>query len=300
MTVTLRHLRAFVEIANHGSFRRAAEVLCISQPALTITINQFEDLSSVKLFKRTTRRVKLTDAGAAFLPVAKNLIDDFDQAIDNLENSARRLDQQVVISVLPSLTTKLLPDLLAQFKDTNPDINIILKDENSFGVQRQVLNNEVDFGISNIWEPEPRLDYTALSHDPMVLVCPDDHPLGDTSAPIAWQELNGFPFVGMNPNTGIHKLINSVEACPDSVHTPEYEVLTMACLSGIINQNLAISVLPLLAVPKHMHATMVLRKLVSPSVERELCVITRHQSKLSEPAAMVRDMLLNEVPDRVH
>jgi len=300
MTVALRHLRAFVEIANHGSFRRAAEILCISQPALTITINQFEDLSSVKLFKRTTRRVKLTTAGETFLPVAENLIEDFDQAIDNLESSARRLEQQVVISVLPSLTTNLLPDLLSRFRHTNPDIKIVLKDENSFGVQRQVLNNEVDFGISNIWEPESNLEYTALSHDPIVLVCPDDHPLSETREPIAWQELSGFPFVGMSSNTGIHKLIKSIDGCPDSVHTPEYEVLTMALLSGIVKEKLAISALPLLAVPSHMQNTMVLRKLISPSIERELCLITRRQATMSESAAMVRDMLLKEMPDRVH
>ena len=60
MSLTLRHVRAFVEVAHHGSFRRAAEKLFLSQPALTITINQLEDMVGVSLFNRTTRRVILT------------------------------------------------------------------------------------------------------------------------------------------------------------------------------------------------------------------------------------------------
>lgn len=299
-TVTLRHLRAFVEIAQQGSFRRAAEILCVSQPALTITINQFESLLGVMLFKRTTRQVKPTNAGEGFLPIALGLVDNFDRAIIDLKQSARRRDQQVTISVLPSLVNNLIPEVLVRFQTSNPDIHVVLKDENARGVQRQVLDNEADFGISNIWEREPELEYTPLSCDPMVLVCPQDHPLGTSTKPISWQKLSGYPFVGMSSNTGIHKLIKSVGGCPESIRTPEYEVLTMASLSGIVKQNLAITALPLLAVPGHMQSTLVLRKLVSPAVERELCLITRHNNILSESASMVRDILLAQVPKYIH
>ncbi len=296
MGLTLRHVRAFVEVAHRGSFRRAAEKLFVSQPALTITINQLEELVGINLLNRTTRRVDLTDDGKDFLPIAERLVADFDRAISDLKTTARRRGGQVSIAVLPSLTINLLPGLLADFKSKNADIRIVLRDDNARGVQRQVLNNESDFGISNRWEEDSNLNFIPLTLDPVGLVCPPDHPLAKSRKPIAWKKLEGLPFVGMSQDTGVYKLINAVENCPESVRIPEYEVLTMAALGGILEANLAITALPLLAVPGHMHPALVFRTLINPGVERELCLITRRGQPLSPAAQKVWDMLLAETP----
>jgi DNA-binding transcriptional LysR family regulator len=297
--LTLRHIRAFVEVAHQGSFRRAAEKLFVSQPALTITINQLEELVGVSLLNRTTRQVNLTVDGEDFLPIAERLKADFERAISDLKKSAERRGGVVSIAVLPSLTSNLLPELLARFKTGNPGIRVILRDDNARGVQRQVLNNESDFGISNLWEEDSELEFTPLTVDPVGLVCPPDHLLGKTARPLSWRKLEGLPFVGMSQDTGVHKLINSIDECPEAVRSPEYEVLTMAALGGILEARLAITVLPLLAVPRHMHPSLVFRKLTNPKVEREICVITRRDYSLSASAQKVRDMLLTETPRSV-
>jgi len=299
LSLSLRHLRAFVEVAHQGSFRRAAEKLHLSQPALTITINQFEELVGVKLLNRTTRRVNLTIDGEDFLPIAERLVADFERAISDLKTSAERRQGKVAIAVLPSLTINLLPGLLARFKDTNPGIRVILRDDNARGVQRQVLNNESDFGISNRWEEDSELEFSPLTLDPVGLVCPPDHPLGESGKPLAWRKLESFPFVGMSQDTGVYKLINAIKGCPESIRSPEYEVLTMAALGGILEARLAITVLPLLAVPSHMHPALVFRKLTNPKVERELCLITRRDYPLSVHAQKIHDMLLTETPRSV-
>jgi len=296
LNLSLRHIRAFVEVARQGNFRRAAEKLFVSQPALTITINQLEQLVGVNLFNRTTRRVNLTIDGEDFLPIAERLVADFERAISDLKTSAERRGGKVAIAVLPSLTINLLPGLLARFKDANPGIRIVLRDDNARGVQRQVLNNESDFGISNRWEEDSELDYTPLTLDPVGLVCPPDHPLGKSTKPLAWRKLENFPFVGMSQDTGVYKLINAIQGCPESVLSPEYEVLTMAALGGILEAKLAITVLPLLAVPSYMHPALVFRKLTNPRIERELCLITRRDYPLSASAQKIRDMLLTETP----
>ena len=299
MSLNLRHLRAFVEVARQGSFRRAAEKLHLSQPALTITINQLEELVEVSLFNRTTRRVDLTIDGEDFQPIAERLVADFERAITDLKTSAERREGKVAIAVLPSLTINLLPGLFARFKDANPEIRVILRDDNARGVQRQVLNNESDFGISNRWEEDSELEFTSLTLDPVGLVCPPDHPLGKSTKPLAWRKLENLPFVGMSQDTGVYKLINAIEGCPESIRSPEYEVLTMAALGGILEARLAITVLPLLAVPSHMHPALKFRKLTHPRIERELCIITRRNYPLSVHAQMIRDMLLTETPRSV-
>ncbi len=299
MSLNLRHVRAFVQVARQGSFRRAAEKLFVSQPALTITINQLEELVGVNLFNRTTRRVNLTTDGEDFLPIAERLVADFDRAISDLRTSAERRGGNVAIAVLPSLTINLLPRILARFKSGNPGIRVTLRDDNARGVQRQVLNNESDFGISNRWEEDSELEFTPLTVDPVGLVCPPDHPLGNSKRPISWRKLEGFPFVGMSQDTGVYKLIDAIEGCPESIRSPEYEVLTMAALGGILEARLAITVLPLLAVPGHMHPGLVFRRLTGPRVERELCLVTRRDYSLSACAQKIRVLLLVEAPRSV-
>lgn len=296
MGLTLRHVRAFVEVAHQGSFRRAAEKLFVSQPALTITINQLEELVGVGLLHRTTRRVNLSIDGEDFLPIAERLVADFDRAISDLKASAKRRGGQVTVAVLPSLTINLLPEIFARFKSSNPGVRVILRDDNARGVQRQVLNNESEFGISNRWEEDSELEFTPLTLDPVGLVCPPDHPLGKSKGSIAWRKLEGFPFAGMSQDTGVHKLINAIEGCPESLRLPEYEVLTMAALGGLLEAKLAITALPLLAVPSHMHPALVFRTLIEPRVERQLCIITRRDFPLSAAAQKLRDTLLAETP----
>ncbi|MCG8356733.1 MAG: LysR family transcriptional regulator, partial [Kiloniellales bacterium] len=98
MNVTLRHLRAFVEVAHQGAFTRAAQALALSQPALTVVINQFETELGFKLFDRTTRRVRLTQEGERFLPTAEHLLDDFDQALEDLRAVSERRRGKVAIA----------------------------------------------------------------------------------------------------------------------------------------------------------------------------------------------------------
>ncbi len=299
MSLTLRHIRAFVEVAHQCSFRRAAEKLSISQPALTITINQLEELVGASLLHRTTRQVNLTVDGEDFLPIASRLVADFDRAISDLQTSSRRRCGQVSIAVLPSLAINLLPGLLTTFKEANPALQIKLRDDNARGVQRQVLENEADFGISNCWEEDTELTFTPLTYDPVGLVCPSDHPLAQGSGPLAWSKLDGFPFVGMSQDTGVYKLLNAVNQRPESMRVPEYEVLTMAALGGILEAKLAITVLPSLAVPRHMHPALSFRTLKEPKIERSLCLVTRCDRPLSAAAQKVYDMLLAETPGRV-
>lgn len=295
-SLALRHVRAFVEVARQASFTRAAERLLLSQPALTITINQLEDLVGIKLFSRTTRRVELTADGEDFLPIAKRLLGDFDRAISDLAVAGERRAGQVSIAVLPSHTLNLFPEIFARFKSANPGIRVLLRDSTSRGVQRQVQNNESDFGISNIWEMNPELEFTPLTHDSVGMVCHVDNPLSRAKGPIAWAELEGHPFAGMSRDTGVHMLINSVEARPESVKSPEYEVLNMAELGCILAANLAVSALPSLAVPSFTQPALVFRELIDPRVERELCIITRRNYPLSPAAQRVRDMLVAETP----
>jgi DNA-binding transcriptional LysR family regulator len=283
-------------VAREGNFTRAADSLLLSQSALTITIHQLEEDIGASLFNRTTRQVSLTVGGENFLPVARQLLEDFDRAMSDARVAASRRTGQVEIAVLPSVAIRLMPGILERLRESNPGIRVRLRDDNARGVHRQVRHNEADFGISNLWQPHPELQFTPLTRDRFGLVCRADHPLAREQGPVSWRELQGSPLFIMAADTGVYTAIQAAEALPDWVRSPAGEVLAMVTLVEMIRAGLGITVLPELAEPSHSDPALVFRKLVNPTVEREICIISRKNHTLSPAAKTAWDMIFAYVP----
>src|SRR5262249_59630850 len=103
MSISHKHLVAFVSLTRHGSFTRASAALGISQPSLTAMIKQLEAASGVQLFERTTRRVLLSQAGAAFRPRAEASFATIGQAFALLRDVAPRRSGFVPSASIPAL-----------------------------------------------------------------------------------------------------------------------------------------------------------------------------------------------------
>ena len=272
--LSFRHLRAFVSLAHMGSFTRAANKMSMSQPAFTLNIRQFEDIVGVKLLTRTTRSVGLTEFGQELLPMAEKLLGDFDSAVLGIRAKANQQANQVNIAVLPSVAIRLLPPLMREFGKTSPEIKVRMNDDNGRGVQSQVLNCEAEFGISNLWQEHPKLEFTPLIRDRVGLICQAEHPLAKSQKNLDWSDLVDYDFVGMAEDTGIHRVIHANDSLPDTVTTPAYSVLTIAALVGLLENGNAISALPALAAPDYLNPTLVYRDLSGPEVYRQLGLIT--------------------------
>ncbi len=296
--LNLRHLRAFVAVAEHGSFTQAARQLSISQPALTITINQLEDLSGTKLFVRTTRKVCLSAGGEDFLPLAQKLLQDVESAFQMLNRSASQRNGIINMAILPSIAIKLMPKVIQDFKQEQQDIKVNLRDDNARGVYHQVRSNKADFGICNHWEDAADLHFTPLFFDRVGVVCLPNHDLSQKQGPIEWQEIEGLNFANMSQDTGVNALINQAHGLPESVYTPEYEVLTMAALAGIIEADLAITALPAIAVPRLTDCALVYRELIEPVVDRQVFIITRKDQALGPSAKLLFDLLITHFAGR--
>ncbi len=291
--VALRHIRAFVEVAEQGSFTVAADILAISQPALTSTINQLEDLLGVALFIRTTRSVQLTDIGKEFLPKAQSLLFNFDHELNAVHEAGKRSGGQVKIAVLPSLAISIIPRAVASFTDEQPMVTIQTRDDNAKGVHHQVLMNKSDFGITNKWEEDSQLKFTPIFEDRVGLVCHHSHDIAKSKSGTQWGKLVDYHFVGMSGDTGVNAMLKAIPDLPSCVVTPEYEVLTMVALASLIHTNLAVSALPVLAVPRLIEPPLKFIKLSKPTVWRQIYIVTRKSGQLSESAELLRAFLQN-------
>ncbi len=293
--LSFRHLKAFVCVARHGSFSRAAEELAISQPALTLTIRQFEDMVGVELLTRTTRSVIPTACGHEFLATVEKFLDDFDHAVVQIRARAQQQDNQVNIALLPSIAIRLLPAAIQDFGKLNPDIRLRLHDDNGRGVQAQVLSGQSDFGISNQWQMHADLEFIPLLCDRVGLICHAQHPLAQESAPIPWKRLDDYEYIGMADDTAICRLTDSRQELPDSVCNPRQRVLTIAALVGMVERGDSISALPALASPEYLNPSLVYRDLIEPVIYRDICLIHLRDRPLSAAADAFVDFLRREI-----
>ncbi len=294
--LSFRHLKAFTCVAHHGSFSRAAEELAMSQPALTLTIKQFEDIIGVELFTRTTRSVILTSCGREFLIFVEKNLDDFEQAIRQIRARSQQQENQINIALLPSIAIRFLPAVIQSFTNLNPKIRFQLNDDNGRGVQSQVLSGKADFGLCNQWQPHPDLDFTPILRDQVGLICHCDHPLAQESAPLFWSVLEKFEFIGMADDTAINCLTESRSDLPETISRPAHRVLTIAALVGMIETGDSVSVLPALASPEYLNPSLVYRCLVEPVIYREICLITLRGRPLSNTAMIFLDFFQQGMP----
>ncbi|MCP5082053.1 MAG: LysR family transcriptional regulator [Alphaproteobacteria bacterium] len=272
--LTIKQIRAFVSVANLGSFSQAAQKLAISQPALSLTVQQFEEIVGVALLKRTTRSVKLTEHGRELLPKAQKLLNDIEAAIGETRASAERRENEIKIAVLPSVAIRILPEAMRAYRENAAQANIRLQDDNGRGIQLQVKSGAADFGICNIWMNDPDLDFVPFMRDRVGLVCHAGHPLAMRKHALTWSHLEHTPFVAMAADTGICRLMEGVERLPRCVQEPAHTVLTIAALAGILENREAVSALPALAAPDYLNPSLVYRELSEPVIHRELCLIT--------------------------
>jgi LysR family carnitine catabolism transcriptional activator len=273
-------------VARHASFNRAADELSRTQPAITLAIKQLEACIGLKLFERTTRRVAPTTAGEKFIPVAERLLREFDMAIYDVTATADCRSGHVSLAVLPSVATRLLPDVICEFSAKYPDISIHLSDNNARGVQKSVEQNEVDFGIGSLWHPNSKLEFIPLMEDTFECVCHRDHPLASNRSTVSWQQLEGFSFLG----TGLTHALKMQKY----IGNPKFEFSTTTTLFAMLKANLGVTVLPSLAIPQDEDLVSI--PMVDPVETREICVILRQDWTLSPAANAMMDVLSGKVP----
>ena len=205
-SLNIRHMRVFVAVAEQGSFSAAAAALGLGSPAITATIRQFEDVTGAALFDRTTRHVSLTVTGERFLPIARRLLGDFEEALGDLDALSRGIGGKIRIAAAPSVLTRILPGVIRHFVAEHPDARLRLDEMNAGEVHEAVANGAVDFGIAGEWQDLPDIAFSPLFSDRFGVLCRADHEFAGQSE-IAWSDLIDQPFVGLGPESGTRAMM---------------------------------------------------------------------------------------------
>ena len=173
----LRHLRYFVAVAEMENVSRAAVKLHVSQPGISRQMRDLEDELGIRLFARSAKSLKLTEAGAAFLGEARTILQRADEAVKLARAVARGERGEIHVGYAPSLTTEVLPCALHSFHNAAPGVHVKLHDFSSDEMLRGV--GEGRLHLSLMARPSERalggLKFELLREYPICVAMPPKH-----------------------------------------------------------------------------------------------------------------------------
>lgn len=283
MNVTVKHLKAFVELAGCQSYATASKRLSLSQPAISICIKNLEEQVGGALFNRSTRVVELTPEGSAFYPKAKKLLLDWHDTFDEVHQLFALKQGRLTISAMPSFAASVLPNLLNTFRQAYPRIRIDIIDVVMENVVSSVSNGEADLGI--VFEPDniAELDFHPLLQNRFVVIAPRDHAI--TSEP--WQglgDIDQYPIVMMNRGSSIRQWLELAFSQCDKAPNISAEAWQLDTLGEMVKAGLGIAVVPELCRPQMQSKGLVCMELENDYLKRNVGVIYQQKSSLSAAA----------------
>src|SRR3954463_14560741 len=147
MDFTSRQLRAFLLVAHHHNFTRAAEALFITPSGLSVLIREFEHQLGFRLFDRTTRHVALTGHGSRLVAVARRALQEIDEATSRIGRTAREAGDTLSVGAGLLMAANVLPQAIKEFSSHNPDMRIRLFDAGPAAMMDRVKAGALDIGL---------------------------------------------------------------------------------------------------------------------------------------------------------
>ncbi|WP_395109963.1 LysR family transcriptional regulator [Actinomadura sp. SCN-SB] len=173
----LRHLRYFVAVAEELHFGRAAERLHVVQPALSKQISALEKELGVLLLERTKRRVRLTDAGIAFLADSLDVLARAERAAGRMRAMGRGEGGELVIGFIPPALNSVLPPALRAYREKCPDVRLVVRELTNRAAIDGVLTGKLHIAFARIPFESGDLRHETVYEEPVVAAIPAEHPL---------------------------------------------------------------------------------------------------------------------------
>ncbi len=202
MGVETRDLHCFVVVAEEQSFSKAAIRLNVAQPALSLRIKDLEQKIGAKLFERTTRSVKLTNAGQVFYTEVKSIMLHLTQAIAAAQSASRGESGILRIGYTKRVSFFLVPALLRRLSIELPTLRLEIHNPLTTGeLYALVRNGSLDLALTYLLdERDPQVQQEQLTESELVLVLPSAHPLsGEDSVDLknfAGEQFVAYPAMG--------------------------------------------------------------------------------------------------------
>lgn len=243
-------MRYVVAVAELGSFTRAAERCFVVQSALSHQVARLEQELGVRLFHRTSRQVRLSAAGEAFLPLARQCLDAAERASAEVAATTGRVRGLLSVGVIPTVAAIDVPVELRTFRTQHPDVRVRLAGVNSDDAVRLVAAGELDLAFLGLPDGSGRPPGVAsheLARDRHRAVLAPDHRLAGRRR-LRLEQLADEVFVDFPAGTPGRRQTDLAFAGARLQREVAYEVTDLLLMSRIVRSGLALALLPSMVV----------------------------------------------------
>lgn len=289
MEFSSRQLRAFLLVAQHRNFARAAEAMFITPSGLSVLIREFENELGSRLFDRTTRQVALTSSGNEMVRVARESLEKLDAAAARIGQSVGQANQPFSLGAPPLVAANIVAPAIREFRVHQPGLRIHLFDERVPVLLPMVQEGKLDMGLG-IFGPAAGIRRAPFLRFPLVVIRPDkvqDLRRGS----ITWSALKGEKLISLQPSSPIRQIVDKQLALAGAEHSHRVCVNMVDTQIAMVEAGEGIAVVPSYTLHACRNRRVVMSRLINPVAEVEFSLISSRGKKLPPHAGSFVEFL---------
>ena len=288
---TLEQLVILRAVAKGGSFKNAAQSLFLTQPAVSLQIQNLEKQLKTNLFDRTKKQIELTEAGTLLLRYSNRILALCEESSRVLDDLSELQSGKLVIGASQTTGTYLMPKIIGLFQQKYPNINVQLNVDSTRKVAWHLMNRQVDIGIVGGKIPKELrkiLEITPYVEDELALIVPPSHPYVKLEC-IKKEDLYDLKFISLNSYSTIRTVVddtlskNGIDVTRLKV---EMELNSIEAIKNAVQSSLGAAFVSVSAITKELVLNLLYCvRIEDVNINRKLCIIlnpNRYKSKASE------------------
>ena len=295
---TLDQLRILKAIVDEGSFKKAADSLFVTQPAVSLQVQNLEKQLDIAIFDRGGRKAQLTEAGKLLLNYCEKILGECLETCKAVEDLNNLKGGSIIIGASQTTGTYLMPRMIGVFRQKYPEVSVQLQIHSTRRTGWSVANGQIDIAIIGGQLPlelNELLEVIPFATDELALVLPTNHPLAK-SKELTKEDLYSLRFITLDNQSTTRKVVDQLLSSSgldvQRLHI-EMELNSLEAIKNAVQSNLGAAFLPVVSIERELSGGSIHRPIVADlEVKRELKVITnpgRYSSRASE--AFTRDIL---------
>lgn len=290
-TLNLGYLATFRLAIQRGSFSAAADLLGISQPAVSLQIRQLEQFLQTRLVERTGRGIKATDAGQALLAHGERIQQAVDEAIRSVSAFSHDVSGTITLGTGATACIHLLPPLLEQLRRDFPLLSVGVTTGNTLDIVRAIEENRLDMGLVTLPVNGRALDVMPVMDEEFVFIASREQQ--DAFRDLTPEALHAQPLIAFESGSGTRALIDGWFACNGLTIAPVMQLGSIEAIKRMVRAGLGYSIVPRMAVEQVADRDGLCVMSLTPVLQRRLAVVMRQDKILSKGIAGIIRILQN-------
>jgi DNA-binding transcriptional LysR family regulator len=270
-----RRLQVFHAVAKQMSFTKAAEVLYMTQPAVTFQIKQLEEHFNARLFERGHGKIALTPAGEVVLEYAEKILAMSQELETRVREMTGRLSGPLLIGASTTIAEFLLPPVLGEFKAQHPEVQAKLAVANSEAIENRVAEHTLDIGLIEAPSHLPTLLTEVCCDDELQVIVAPKHPLAKLKS-VTPKQLVEYPYVTREPGSGTREFTD-LYFRKAGIHANELNVVmelgSPEALKGVVGTGLGFAVISRVTVERERRLGDLVALPLQPKLIRTLSLV---------------------------